>query len=108
KEYQKDKVKRRNIERWAENVINATIDISKIILASEKKEMPRTYQESLLKFGLFIGLEEEEAEKFSSFARLRNILAHEYLDILYKTIKEFIKDSRPIYEKVFKFLSEYI
>ena len=107
-EYQKDKVKRRNIERWAENIINATIDISKIILASEKREMPRTYQESLLKFGFLIGLEEKEAEKFSTFARLRNILSHEYLDILYKTIKEFIRNSRPIYEKIFKFLSRYI
>jgi len=107
-EYQEDKMKRRNIERWSENIINATIDISKIILASEKKEMPRTYQESLLKFGLFIGLEEKEAEKFSSFARMRNILAHEYLDILYKAIKDFIRSSRPIYGKIFKFLSKYI
>jgi len=107
-EYQEDKVKRRNMERWAENIINATIDISKIILASEKKEMPRTYQESLFKFGLLVGLREKEAEKFSTFARLKNILAHEYLDILYKTIKDFIKDAEPIYEKIFKFLSKYV
>lgn len=107
-EYQQDKVKRRNMERWADNIINATIDIAKIILASEKKEMPRTYQDSLLKFGLLISLIKKEAEKFSTFARLRNILAHEYLDILYKTITNFIRDSRPLYEKIFKFLSSYI
>jgi len=106
-EYQKDKVKRRNIERWTENIINATIDIAKIILASEKKEILKTYEESLLKFGLFAGLEDEEAEKISTLARLRNILAHEYLDILYKRIKNFITDSQPIYDKIFNFLSRY-
>ena len=32
-EYRQDKVKRRNIERWTENIINATIDIAKVVLA---------------------------------------------------------------------------
>lgn len=40
-EYPEDKNKRRNIERWAENIINCTIDIAKIILASEKKKCPK-------------------------------------------------------------------
>jgi len=41
--------------------------------------MPKTYEEALRNFGLFIGLNEEESKKFSRFANLRNILAHEYL-----------------------------
>ena len=106
-EYQEDKIKRRNIERWTENIINATIDIAKIILASEKKEIPKTYEESLLKFGFFTGLKEEEAKKLSTFARLRNILAHEYLDILYKKIKNFTNESQSLYQKIFSFLSRY-
>jgi len=36
KEYQNDPNLRRNAERWVENIINASIDISKIILSSEK------------------------------------------------------------------------
>ena len=107
-QYQKDKVKRRNIERWAENIINATIDIAKIILASEKKEMPKTYEEALLKFGFFIRLEEKEAEELSTFARLRNILAHEYLEVTYGGIKKFIDVSPAIYRKIFDFLSQYL
>jgi len=106
-EYQEDKIKRRNIERWTENIINATIDIAKIILASEKKEIPKTYEESLLKFGFFTGLKEEEAKKLSTFARLRNILAHEYLDILYEKIKNFTNESQSLYQKIFSFLSRY-
>lgn len=107
-EYREDKVKRRNIERWAENIINATIDIAKIILASEKKEMPKAYEQALLFFGHFIGLEEREAERLSVFARLRNILAHDYLNIIYDRIKKFIIDSPPLYEKIFDFLSKYV
>ena len=107
-EYRQDKAKRRNIERWTENVINATIDIAKIVLAAEKREMPRTYEQALSDFGIFIGLEVKETGELSTFARLRNILAHEYLDVTYERIKKFIVASPSIYEKMFKFLSKYI
>jgi uncharacterized protein YutE (UPF0331/DUF86 family)/predicted nucleotidyltransferase len=87
-EYQENKVIRRNVERWTENIINATIDIAKLILASEKKEMPKTYEQTLSKFGDFIGLNEKERDELAVFARLRNILAHEYLDVLCDRIKK--------------------
>lgn len=106
--YMNDKIQRRNIERLVENVINATIDIAQIILASEKKEMPKSYKEVMLHFGYFFGLNEEDAKKFSGFAILRNILAHEYLDILYERIKEFSKNSPPIYERLMSLLESYL
>jgi uncharacterized protein YutE (UPF0331/DUF86 family)/predicted nucleotidyltransferase len=104
KEYLEEKGKRRNIERWTENVVTATIDIAKIILASEKKEVPKTYEQALQHFGLFAGLDEEGAVKLSSFARLRNILAHQYLDITFERIRGFIKDATPVYSVVMGFL----
>lgn len=108
KEYEKNKNRRRNIERWTENILNATIDIAKIILASEKKEMPKSYEAALFDFALLAGFDKEQSEKFSRFAGLRNILAHEYLDILYKKIKNFIKESSPLYKKIFNFLEKYL
>jgi uncharacterized protein YutE (UPF0331/DUF86 family)/predicted nucleotidyltransferase len=107
-EYEEDKAKRRNIERWAENTINAIIDISKIVLASEHRGMPRSYEESLLRFGILADLSEEEARRFSKFANLRNILAHEYLDILYQKIQDFIEGFTPLYEKIKGFLDGYL
>lgn len=107
-EYREDKLKRRNVERWTENVINATIDIAKLILASEKKEMPKTYEHALSKFGDFVGLNEKESDELAVFARLRNILAHEYLDVLYDRIKKFISNSPPLYRHIFDFLSRYV
>ena len=103
-EYLEEKVKRRNIERWVENVVNATVDIAKIILASEKKEVPKTYEQALLNFGLLTGLDERMAVRLSSFARLRNILAHQYLDITFDRIKNFMKDSPPVYSVLLGFL----
>jgi uncharacterized protein YutE (UPF0331/DUF86 family)/predicted nucleotidyltransferase len=108
KEYQEDIDKRRIIERWAENIINATIDIAKIVLASERKRMPRTYEEAIQNFGILAGLSGKGAKRFSRFANLRNILAHEYLDILYSRIQGFIKEAPSLYKKISNFLEKYL
>jgi len=108
KEYKDDKTKRRNLERWTENIINAIIDIAKIVLASEKKEMPKSYESALFHFGLLAGLDESQSRKFSKFANLRNLLAHEYLEILYEKIQNFIKEFPALYKKIFKFLERYL
>lgn len=108
KQYQDNKFQRRNIERWVENIVNATIDAAKIILASEKKMMPRTYEEALCNFAVLSGFNEEESRKISKFANLRNLLAHEYLNILYKEIRVFVKVSPPVYKRVFNFLETYL
>jgi predicted nucleotidyltransferase len=42
-EYTASSIKRRNMDRWCETIINAMIDIAKIILASEKRKAPKTY-----------------------------------------------------------------
>ena len=108
KEYQDDKVKRRNIERWTENILNATIDIAKIVLASERKKMPKTYEQALFNFILLTGVNEKEVQEFSHFSNLRNILAHEYLDILYQRIQDFISKAPHFYTKIFAFLNKYL
>jgi len=107
-DYREDKMKRRSIERWVENILNATIDIAKITLASEKRLMPRTYEEALLNFGSLAGLSEEEAIRISKFANLRNILAHEYLEILYGRIEKFIQEALPFYPKIIGFLENFV
>lgn len=107
-EYQKDIDKRRIVERWAENIINASIDTAKIILASEKRLMPKTYEEALRDFGILSGLTGDESKRFAGFAHLRNILAHEYLEVLYERLHDFIKNSPLLYKKVFNFLERYL
>ncbi|MFH1562933.1 MAG: HepT-like ribonuclease domain-containing protein [Nitrospirota bacterium] len=107
-EYQENIDKRRIIERWTENTINAMIDIAKIVLASEHRPMPGSYEDTLFHFGFLVGLSEEESKRFSKFANLRNILAHEYMDILYQKIQGFVKGFAPLYEKINGFLDGYL
>lgn len=106
-EYRNNNTARREIERWTENVINALIDIAKIILSSEKKSMPKTYEEALREFAHLAGLPKEKAESFAMMARLRNVLAHEYLDILYERIRAFLNGFPHYYEKIQAFLKKY-
>ncbi|MBI2668692.1 DUF86 domain-containing protein [Candidatus Woesearchaeota archaeon] len=106
-QYEQDKLQRRNLERWAENILNALIDIAKIIIASQKKEMPKTYEAALSAFGVFAGLSKIESEKFAGLARLRNLLTHEYLDILFEKIQEFIHEFPKFYGKIAKPIEKY-
>lgn len=105
--YQEDRTRRREIERWTENIINALIDCAKIILASEKKSMPKTYEAALSEFAVLAGFTVEKALRLSTLARLRNLLAHEYLDILYEKIREFIEEFSDMRKQVFLCLKKY-
>lgn len=84
------------MERWIENLVMTSLDIAKIMLASEKKDVPQTYKET---FGIFCGLyfDNEFAERFSQFAEFRNIIAHEYLDLRWNRIKNFILEAHNLY-----------
>ena len=70
--------------------------------------MPRTYEEAMRNFGILSGLNETESKKFSNFASLRNVLAHEYPEILYQRIQDFIRLSPKLYKKIFVFLKVYL
>ena len=108
KTYKEDKFQRRNIERWIETLVISIIDVAKIILASEKKKMPSTYIEVLIDFCLLSSFNENEAREFAQFAKLRNILAHEYLDIRFEQIRKFIQDVEPGYKKLLEFVKHFV
>lgn len=95
-EYKENRDKRRNLERWIENLVMSAIDIAKIVLASEKKELPETCREALF---LYVSrfTDEDSAQEFSKFAELRNIVIHEYLDIKWKRIKSSIEKASRLY-----------
>ncbi len=90
-----DAHKRRDIERWVENLINSAIDAGEIILASEKKKIPDYYKDVFIQLGLLPQFKGMDVEKFTGWVKLRNILAHEYLDIKWQRISDFIKSCLP-------------
>lgn len=97
-DYTTDVDKRRSVERWTENIINSSIDISKNILTLEGISLPDNYKEIVLLISLVKGLSFDKAELLSQWVKFRNIISHEYLDIRWSSIKRFITDTEPLYK----------
>jgi uncharacterized protein YutE (UPF0331/DUF86 family) len=98
KEYNEERSKRRDVERWIENIINSSIDIAKIILTSEGLSLPDTYKDIVKNLSLVINFKHVDIEKLSRWVSLRNIVSHEYLDIRWSSIKKFISETEPLYK----------
>lgn len=106
--YRTDRSKRRDVERWIENLVNSSIDIAKIILNKETIILPETYREIVASLSLVENFENATIEPLSKWVRLRNIITHEYLDIRWVSIKKFIEESEPIYRTFIERLKEYL
>lgn len=98
-EYNDDRDKRRNVERWIENIITSTIEITRIILVSEKKIIHDTYREMLLSLSLVTDFDNANTKNIAKWVRFRNIIVQEYLDIKWKSIKRFIQETEEIYRE---------
>ncbi|OGC07453.1 hypothetical protein A2526_01730 [candidate division WOR-1 bacterium RIFOXYD2_FULL_36_8] len=92
KTYLNDKNSRRLVEKIIENIANATIDAIKIAISEKRLEMPDSYADIMKKGGEVLSLSNEEINNLVQIAKLRNILAHEYLDIKWEKISLFLKD----------------
>lgn len=106
--YRSNRDIQRNVERLAENIANASIDICKILLAGEDVEMPNSYKEVILKLAEMKILTLEKAEKIADYANLRNVLAHQYLDIKWDKIKYFISNALTDYNDFIAIISKKI
>ena len=96
------------MERWIENIINSTVDISKVVLTSEEILIPDTYRNIVEAISTVGGLEDVAAEKLSRWVRFRNIIAHEYLDIKWSSITRFINETGPLYKDFLKALRRFL
>jgi len=106
--YSKERATRRNVERWIENIINSSIDISKTILVSENIPLPDTYKELVASISLVPGFNKEDMDTLSEWVRFRNIIAHEYLDIRWASVKKFIQETEAVYRNFLDQVKEYL
>lgn len=97
KTYYSLRSKRLEIERWIECLINAALDISKMFLTIKGETVPETSREVLFQMGSRIYGIEAEAEAFSELAKIRNTLAHRYLDIRWRDIRRFLQVAPTLY-----------
>mgnify|MGYP001575599350 CR=1 FL=1 len=90
--YERDRAIRRNLERWIENLINCSIDIAKVLLMDEGLKIPQTYRETLRTLGTIKPFNEAFGNSLARWAGLRNIIAHEYLDLSWPHIRKFLDE----------------
>ena len=107
-EYEDNPRQRNEIERWLENITNACIDIAKIMLGSQKKLIPPTYRETMRRAIHASKLPVDFEDKFDDWVRLRNVLAHEYLDIKWDRISRFTKESKPYIERYVESAKQFL
>jgi uncharacterized protein YutE (UPF0331/DUF86 family) len=69
KVYESQRSRRLEVERWVESLINAILDISKILISAMGKEVPEISREVLFRLGSYINDQEEETETFSELPR---------------------------------------
>ncbi len=91
---------RRNVERLVENLVNAAIDTAKILLAARDMPVPETYRDTLRNLSVLEGFPAEAAERLASFAKLRSLLAHEYLELRWPEIRRFVDEHAAPYAQL--------
>lgn len=89
--YRSDRDLRRNIERWVETLINAAIDIGKVVLSASGRPLPYTCGQLLADLETlpgFTGL----SGRLQPLAAVRNLMAHEYLDLRFGRVARFVDE----------------
>lgn len=106
KTYSQDSDKRRSLERCIENIVNSGLDIAKIVLVNGGARIPDTYK------GYFMNLystglvSKNIASGLADGVRLRNVLAHQYLDIKWHSLKTFLQKGWKYYKKLVEILNK--
>ncbi|MFQ5771173.1 MAG: DUF86 domain-containing protein, partial [bacterium] len=107
-EYRTNRSKRRDVERWIENIVISAIDIAKVILSSEGISLPDTYREIVASLSLVKDFTKKDMIELSKWVRLRNVITHEYLDLKWASINKFISETKPHYQTFLKRTKKYL
>ena len=108
-EYSADRPKQREVERWAEQLMNAAIDVAQVVLASSRRVVPETYRMMVQTLGTIPPFDQSDlCEKLAPWTELRNLLAHEYLDYRWKELSAFIAQTPPLFEVLISRTKEFL
>lgn len=95
-------------ERLLEVIIQTSIDINKHLLTQGYQISSITYKESFQQLGDYEILPRKLAEELSSAASLRNVLAHQYLDIDYTQLFIYIQKVLVFYPIYVQQITQYL
>ena len=108
--YSTDRDFRRSVERWVENLVNASIDAAKIVLASGRRPVPQTYRETVDMLATVDGFRDmaATARRLAANTRIRNMLAHEYLDLRYTQVNAVVDGAAATYGQLVEALRSWM
>lgn len=106
--YSQDRVHRRNVERIAENAANSAFDIGKIVLSTLDTPMPDSYRGIFVRLGEMRLIDADLVEVLVAVSQLRNVLAHQYLDIKWEHIKRFIAEDAEVLRRFLGIAEEWV
>lgn len=108
--YSTDRDFRRSVERWVENLANASIDAAKIVLASRRRPIPQTYRETVELLSTVAGFTHLDADLrlLGENTRVRNMLAHEYLDLRYTVVNRVVDHAGERYGRLVEALRAWM
>lgn len=79
--------------------MNASVDIARIVLSAGDLPVPDSYRESMLQLGMSGVLPQDLANRLAEMTRLRNIVAYQYLDIRWASLRTFLDEATPFLEQ---------
>lgn len=109
--YSGDRFQRWAVERWVEQLMNSVVDVAKIIFASEHRPIPETYIDivnglATLQFSPANG--QELFAKLAGWVKLRNIVAHDYLNLHWKNISSFLSQAEPWLNQFLEWAKDFV
>ncbi len=97
-EIKKDPYLQDVIERNFEVAAQACIDISNRIISLEDFQKPADYYQAIERLGEHDILPEKFADEFAPIAGFRNLLVHQYLEIDYEEVYEYLQNLEQLYK----------
>ena len=108
KRFLSDPFVRGNVERYLQLTIQVSLDIGNHILAQIGTKAPEEYRDIFILLGDNKIIPTKLSNKIAPTAGLRNLLVHDYLEIDFNKIYNFIKNDLSDFREFAKQTSKYV
>ncbi|MEK7088322.1 MAG: hypothetical protein AAB952_01090, partial [Patescibacteria group bacterium] len=72
------------------------------------RPVPNSYRAILQDLSYIKNFDSKVAEELGNYAKVRNVLAHEYLDLRFANLKKFVDESESFYQYLIDFAKKFV
>lgn len=96
------------VERYFQLVIEASIGIAELIISDQNFPVAETSREAIQILGKKGVINNQFSEQFCGVAGFRNVLVHDYLDIDYEKVANYLKNNLADFHRFIKEVVMYL